>query len=212
MNLKVCWAGAALAVLSLASSPASASEYLYTYTGNHLTDVTSACCGTPDTPFTTSDFISFKFTSPYLLGANLDDTPFFEPVTSWSLSVGPLSYSSADGVLYSINFSTSAAAQITGYQFTTQTNVVAPNLAPAEYPPTPYEEEVYSFNLPAQLGVEDGVYIPSIFQDSAYAENVGMPGTWSITAVPEPATWASMLVGFGGLGLAMRSRRKQAAA
>jgi hypothetical protein len=26
--------------------------------------------------------------------------------------------------------------------------------------------------------------------------------------VPEPATWAMMLVGFGGLGLAMRSRRK----
>ena len=31
-------------------------------------------------------------------------------------------------------------------------------------------------------------------------------------AVPEPATWAMMLVGFGGLGVAMRSRRKQAAA
>ncbi len=27
-------------------------------------------------------------------------------------------------------------------------------------------------------------------------------------AVPEPATWALMLVGFGGVGLAMRSRRK----
>jgi len=31
-------------------------------------------------------------------------------------------------------------------------------------------------------------------------------------AVPEPATWAMMLVGFGGLGAAMRSRRKLAAA
>jgi hypothetical protein len=30
--------------------------------------------------------------------------------------------------------------------------------------------------------------------------------------VPEPSTWAMMLVGFGGLGAAMRSRRKQAAA
>ena len=29
--------------------------------------------------------------------------------------------------------------------------------------------------------------------------------------VPEPATWAMMLVGFGGLGVAMRSRRRQAA-
>lgn len=31
-------------------------------------------------------------------------------------------------------------------------------------------------------------------------------------SVPEPATWAMMLVGFGGLGAAMRSRRKQATA
>jgi hypothetical protein len=26
--------------------------------------------------------------------------------------------------------------------------------------------------------------------------------------VPEPATWAMMLVGFGGIGMAMRRRRK----
>jgi hypothetical protein len=30
----------------------------------------------------------------------------------------------------------------------------------------------------------------------------------SLSAVPEPASWAMMLVGFGGLGAAMRSRRK----
>jgi hypothetical protein len=34
----------------------------------------------------------------------------------------------------------------------------------------------------------------------------------SLTAVPEPATWAIMLVGFGGMGAAIRSRRKQALA
>jgi len=32
------------------------------------------------------------------------------------------------------------------------------------------------------------------------------------SAVPEPSAWAMMLVGFGGLGLAMRSRRKLVAA
>lgn len=38
-------------------------------------------------------------------------------------------------------------------------------------------------------------------------------GGVSVTAVPEPATWAIMLIGFGGLGAAMRvSRRKQHAA
>ena len=40
----------------------------------------------------------------------------------------------------------------------------------------------------------------------------GSQGTFNLTAVPEPATWAMMLVGFGGLGMAMRSRRKMATA
>jgi hypothetical protein len=34
----------------------------------------------------------------------------------------------------------------------------------------------------------------------------------SISAVPEPAQWAMMLMGFGGLGVVMRSRRKAVAA
>jgi hypothetical protein len=33
-----------------------------------------------------------------------------------------------------------------------------------------------------------------------------------VTPVPEPATWAMMLVGFGGMGAAMRGRRKSACA
>jgi hypothetical protein len=33
-----------------------------------------------------------------------------------------------------------------------------------------------------------------------------------IRAVPEPGTWALMLLGFGGIGLAMRRRRRPALA
>ena len=34
-------------------------------------------------------------------------------------------------------------------------------------------------------------------------------GSLSISAVPEPATWAMMLIGFGMVGFALRARRKQ---
>jgi hypothetical protein len=40
----------------------------------------------------------------------------------------------------------------------------------------------------------------------------GDRGTFNISAAPEPATWAMMLVGFGSLGALLRSRRKQVGA
>jgi hypothetical protein len=40
----------------------------------------------------------------------------------------------------------------------------------------------------------------------------GYPGTFTATFVPEPSTWAMMLLGFAGLGyLGYRSRKRPAA-
>ncbi len=46
------------------------------------------------------------------------------------------------------------------------------------------------------------------------AEYIGLDNVSVVetAAIPEPATWAMMLVGFGALGAALRSRRKMAAA
>jgi PEP-CTERM motif len=41
--------------------------------------------------------------------------------------------------------------------------------------------------------------------------SLGFTGVVTTAGVPEPATWAMMMIGFGGLGMAMRSRRKLAA-
>ena len=188
---------AVLVSLCICAASASATEYKYKYTGLPFTNVNK--------PFTTSDFISFSFTTTALIGNNLVDQSPVAPIQSWALSLGPLSYSSANSVLYSMNFSTNAIGKITGYQFTTQTDVVAPNLLPNEYPPTPYKEEVFSFNLPT-AGVADGVYIPSIHQDSYYAYNNSGPGSWTVTAVPEPGEWALMLSGFALTGFMVRRR------
>ena len=43
------------------------------------------------------------------------------------------------------------------------------------------------------------------------APPVALLSNVSLAAVPEPVTWALMLAGFGGLGAAVRARRKIAA-
>jgi hypothetical protein len=49
------------------------------------------------------------------------------------------------------------------------------------------------------------------FASAVSVDNVGAPGVWAITAVPEPSTWAMMLLGFAGIGfLAYRRNTKPA--
>jgi hypothetical protein len=59
-----------------------------------------------------------------------------------------------------------------------------------------------------ETGLSGEVYVG--YWDSIYSDN---SGTQSLSiSVPEPAAWALMLVGFAGLGVALRTRRRLAAA
>jgi hypothetical protein len=55
----------------------------------------------------------------------------------------------------------------------------------------------------ASLGLTPGQYVYSSAHDTV---------TININSVPEPAAWAMMLLGFGGIGFAMRRRRRPEAA
>jgi PEP-CTERM motif len=68
-------------------------------------------------------------------------------------------------------------------------------------------------NTPILLTASDGTMFTLAVSDlnvTAGNENVGLQGT--IRAVPEPATWALMILGFAGVGAAMRRSRKPALA
>jgi len=68
----------------------------------------------------------------------------------------------------------------------------------------PYIKNSVIFNLGAfngSLGSVNNIR----FQYGTALTNANLPGT---PPVPEPATWAMMLVGFAGIGVAMRRRRK----
>ncbi|MDB5497372.1 MAG: hypothetical protein JWP28_1403 [Phenylobacterium sp.] len=60
---------------------------------------------------------------------------------------------------------------------------------------------------PEQFGISLWPVVGSGF--TAFSEFV--PGNFTFTAVPEPGSWALMIVGFAGLGAALRSRRRPVA-
>jgi hypothetical protein len=57
--------------------------------------------------------------------------------------------------------------------------------------------------VPSSVFIQPGVY------DLWYAEVNGLPAVLQASAVPEPSTWAMMLLGFAGLGFAFRQSRRK---
>jgi hypothetical protein len=70
-----------------------------------------------------------------------------------------------------------------------------------------YDTESLIFTINPGTKLSKGLFFSSLSEDNTATGAV--LGDVSITAVPEPATWALMLIGFGGLGAALRMNRRR---
>ncbi|HEV2596658.1 MAG TPA: PEPxxWA-CTERM sorting domain-containing protein [Sphingomicrobium sp.] len=103
--------------------------------------------------------------------------------------VGLSSYASADNLLYDGSNGTSAWLDYSGLSFSTLANTFGiGNTGGGDY------------------GVTDMASNPAGTCCGSHPAQLNIS---AIAAVPEPATWAMMLIGFGGMGFAMRGRRRQ---
>lgn len=101
---------------------------------------------------------------------------------------GLSNYASADNLLFDGSNGTSAWLDFSGLAFATASDAFGiGNTGGGDYGVTDYNSNPAGTccgSHPAELNIA------------------------AIAAVPEPATWAMMLIGFGGMGFAMRGRRR----
>lgn len=203
---------AALAVTTMAtpalaqvvhnSAPADGFNY---GTGNNYTPANAAVLSTPAGPYNTAEELALRFHQTGQVAPASDSNGVY----SFALGTTPISFDwSVDGSDYN--------AQITLTNILTGATVSYnpfgagnDNYTSATDTDLAQNSERLSFAFLSGLGFDPNVndtYSATLTSGgrslTAYAQiGSGAP------AVPEPATWAMMLIGFGGIGFAMRGRR-----
>ena len=77
---------------------------------------------------------------------------------------------------------------------------------------TTFMDQTVDFTPTTANGSIDFIGVPVANNSLSAIDNLSISTVSTAPGVPEPATWAMMLVGFGGLGAAMRRSRRQARA
>jgi len=125
------------------------------------------------------------------------------PIATFTFANGIAATVNSSSILLDLSPNNFGAASFNGAVFTdlTQSNIIgasldaSSNLAGFDASRLTFSSNSVSFNF---QGLSE-------FPQSLVRANVQFGG--AVGAVPEPATWAMILVGFGGIGIAARSRR-----
>ena len=173
--------GVAIAAASVALATASPA-YAGKSNKSVLTEVDSSSM-TIDGPTTVGSETTIGFTE-----ADLDDPTF----TEW------LTFTNDLAGVYALTLDTSSV----GIDFTSAI-LTGPN-GPFELVKE-FDNGISEFWNLSSLFLDAGTYTLTINGNNDSTGSLG--GTVTINAVPEPGTWAMMLLGFGAAGFAMRRRR-----
>jgi len=179
-----------VAVFSLAASAAQAT--IYTYTGNPTFSTGSYLTATADLncagPCAAGDYVYATSISEFSLSVHSASGAVLQSLTSNTpgVSFGPFgnSYLRLD-----------AGGQVTSWFLYLDGNGSQ----------TPQIYTMKDALGPPSFTMDYGY---NYFCDTTYVNLLDTPGTWQVAAVPEPSTWAMLILGFAGIGF-MAHRRKQ---
>jgi hypothetical protein len=192
-------------------TPANA-DMIYTYTGRLFTIIGDST--TPAGTYTTSMSVSGSFTVANPLAANLVNSDIAGSVLDFSFFDGRTTLSPGNAARKTFVFSTDGAGDIILWDVVASTqppDTVGQQFLQIETHEDPARFRDFDRGL---IGVCSSLPCATLFGDTA--QNVEMPGTWSvseISSVPGPIAGAGLpglVMAFGGL-LAWRRRKAVAA-
>jgi hypothetical protein len=167
------------------SATVNAAVTTYTYTGSSFTSATS--------PYTTNDSVTGSITLANALASNLTNFTTVVP-TSFSFSAGVSTLTNATpnvGSLFA--FKTDAFGDISQWQIAIFTGSV-------------FQFSIGTTNAPSLFTPTDQIIVNG--GNTAFGQIQNSPGTWAVTSVPEPESYAMFLAGLGLMGGIARRRQQ----
>lgn len=188
----------ALAALSISlTSPAEAAYTInVTEVGN---DVVASGSGSFNTAAITVNPFGSSFGSPFINGNAGITIGVSGPVDRYNFAVGPAAFGS---------FLNSSASSSTGATVGRFSNILFVPLGYISGTELGVSTATFGNATLASLGLNPGSYTYNL-QATVGGATVDTFTINIAASVPEPATWAMMLLGFGAIGFSMRGRRKE---